>query len=70
MALPDNIRDLEGPLYVVTHAREYPFAEWRTAMVSCLVGEHGEDAKQMVQALARYVGITLPLDSLYNRGIE
>ena len=29
-------------------------------MVSCLVGEHGEDAKQMVQALARYVGITLP----------
>ena len=60
MALPDNIRDLEGPLYVVTHAREYPFAEWRTAMVSCLVGEHGEDAKQMVQALARYVGITLP----------
>ena len=49
MALPDNIRDLEGPLYVVTHAREYPFAEWRTAMVSCLVGEHGEDAKQMVR---------------------
>ena len=60
MALPDNIKDLDGPLYVVTHAREYEFNEWRAALISCLTGEHGEEARQMVKALARHMGITLP----------
>ena len=60
MALPDNINELDGPLYVVTHAREYDLATWKAAMVSCLTGEHGEEAKRMVKSLARHMGFTLP----------
>ena len=58
--LPESIEDLDGPLYVVTHPREFGLDEWRTAILSCLAGEHGDEARELVHSLARYCGAAIP----------
>ena len=60
MAWPSDVDHLTGALYIVTHPKEYDHAEWRQAMVSCLLGEHGDMANRMVRAMAEHVGIIIP----------
>ena len=61
--LPDNMQDTQGAVYVVTHAREFNREQWTTAAISCLTGEHGGEAREMVRIIARKCGITIPLES-------
>ena len=61
---PQEIGGLDGALYVLTHPREFDETAWKTAMLSRLSGEHGEEAKSMVHALAGHCGTTIPPNAL------
>ena len=60
MPEPQNIDSTIGALYVLTHPREFNKERWMTAMLSCLTGEHGAHAKQLVIALADETGTKIP----------
>ena len=55
-----NIDDTDGPLYILTHPKEFTKEQWVPAMLSCLTGEHGPEAKQMVLDLAETTGTRIP----------
>ena len=58
--LPDNMDDTRGAIYVVTHPREFDREQWTEATTSCLTGEHGPEAREMVYQIARRLQIALP----------
>ena len=58
--LPDNMQNTQGAVYVVTHAREFNREEWTAAAISCLTGEQGSEAREMVRIIARKCGVTIP----------
>lgn len=60
MTTPQNIDDADGPLYILTHPKEFTKEQWVPAMLSCLTGEHGPQAKQMVIAMAEQTGVNIP----------
>ena len=61
--LPNNIENTQGAVYVVTHAREFNREQWTAATISCLTGEHGGEAREMVRIIARKRGITIPQET-------
>ena len=61
--LPNNIENTQGAVYVVTHAREFNREQWTAAAISCLTGEHGGEAREMVRIIARKRGITIPQET-------
>ena len=58
--LPEEIDDTTGAIYVVTHAREFNREEWTAAAISCLTGEQGPEAREMVHQIAKRCGVTIP----------
>ena len=62
MSLPSNISDLEGPLYILTHPKEFNLSEWRPVLLSCLLGEHGEVPRKFAWELADKCGIEIPAE--------
>ncbi len=61
--LPDNMQNTQGAVYVVTHAKEFNREQWTAAAISCLVGEQGDEAREMVRIIARKCGVTIPPES-------
>ena len=61
--LPNNTENTQGAVYVVTHAREFNREQWTAAAISCLTGEHGGEAREMVRIIARKRGITIPQET-------
>ena len=51
--------EADGPIYVLTHAREFNREEWTRAAVSCLLGEEGPEARELVHQIAKHYSITI-----------
>ena len=64
MTTPQNIDDSDGALYVLTHPRKFTKEKWTQAILSCLTGEHGPHAKQMVLVMEEQTGTTIPNELL------
>ena len=62
MALPDDIHETTGALYVVTHGRKFTRVQWEAAFISCLTGEHDDDSREAVHAIAARMGKPVPRD--------
>ena len=57
--LPERMEDTTGAVYVATHAREFDRERWISAAVSCLLGEQGQQARELVRLIARRMGFIL-----------
>ena len=60
---PINVDEADGPIYVLTHAREFDRKQWTRAAVSCLMGEQGPEARELVHRIARHYSITIGPES-------
>lgn len=60
MTTPQHIDESDGALYVLTHPKKFTKEEWTQAMLSCLTGEHGAKAKQMVLTMAAQTNTKIP----------
>ena len=68
MGLPEHVDDFTGAQYVVTHAGEFTYIEWKAAMLSCLYGEQGSKAQLLVVALADEAGCGERVREMMNKG--
>ena len=60
--LPNKMEHTQGAVYVVTHAREFNLEQWTAAAISCLMGEHGGEAREMILIIAQKRGLTINVE--------